>query len=80
MARTVQGEPAQAGDEIIVEGRSVGVAAKHGEIVEVVGEEGHERFRVRWDDGHESIFFPGEDAVVRRPAPKRTRSSATSRS
>jgi Domain of unknown function (DUF1918) len=76
MARTVQGQPARAGDEIVVEGRAVGVAAKHGHIVEVVGEAGHERFRVRWDDGHESIFFPGEDAVVKRPAGGRAKSSA----
>ena len=77
MARTVQGQPARAGDEIVVEGRAVGVAGKRGEILEVVGDAGHERFRVRWEDGHESIFFPGEDALVRRPARRRARSTTT---
>jgi hypothetical protein len=34
----------------------------------VVGESGPERFRVRWEDGHESIFFPGDDAAIERPS------------
>ena len=58
MTKTVHGEPARAGDEIVVEGRAVGVAAKTGEILEVLGDPGHERFRVRWEDGHESILTP----------------------
>jgi hypothetical protein len=77
MTKTIQGQPARTGDEIVVEGRAVGVAAKTGEILEVVGDSGHERFRVRWEDGHESIFFPGEDAVVRRPAGRRAKGAAT---
>jgi hypothetical protein len=32
----------------------------------------HESYRVRWDDGHESLFRPGSDATIkhstRRPA------------
>ena len=48
MTKTVHGEPARAGDQIVVEGRAVGVAAKTGEILEVLGDPGHERFRVRW--------------------------------
>jgi hypothetical protein len=68
MAKTVQGEPARAGDEIVVTGHAVGQAQRTAVIVEVLGDPGHERFRVRWEDGHESVFFPGEDAVVRRPA------------
>jgi hypothetical protein len=77
MAKTLHGEPAQAGDEIVVEGRAVGQTPKTAVIVEVLGDEGHERFRVRWEDGHESILFPGEDATVRRPRSRRAKSSAT---
>ncbi|MGH3133173.1 MAG: DUF1918 domain-containing protein [Gaiellaceae bacterium] len=77
MAKTVHGKPARAGDEIVVEGHAVGIAAKTGEILEVRGDPGHERFRVRWEDGHESIFSPGEDAVVRRAAGRRAKSPAT---
>lgn len=76
MARTVEGKPARAGDEITITGHAVGDAPKTALILEVLGEEGHERFRVRWEDGHESIFFPGEDAVVARPARRAAKSRA----
>jgi hypothetical protein len=45
-------------------------------ILEVLGDPGRERFRVRWEDGHESIFFPGEDAVLHRPLKRRPKASA----
>lgn len=67
MTKTVQGKTPRVGDEIVITGHSVGDAARTAEILEVLGEPGHERFRVRWEDGHESIYFPGEDAIVRRP-------------
>ncbi len=67
MAKTVQGKPAQVGDVIEITGHAVGDAPRTAEILEVIGEPGHEHFRVRWEDGHESIFFPGGDAVVRHP-------------
>lgn len=67
MAKTIHGKPAKPGDEIVVTGHAVGVAQRTAVIVEVLGESGRERFHVRWEDGHESVFFPGEDAVVRRP-------------
>jgi hypothetical protein len=73
MVKTVKGAPAQPGDEILITGHAVGDAPKAAKIVEVMGEPGHQRFRVRWEDGHESIFFPGDDAVIRRPAKKRSR-------
>jgi hypothetical protein len=75
MARTLQGKPARAGDEIVVAGRSVGSAQRRARILEVLGEPGHERFRVRWEDGHESVFAPGEDAALQRPT-KRTKSTS----
>jgi hypothetical protein len=43
-----------------------GGAARHGQIVEVLGAEEHRHYRVRWTDGHESIFFPSEGAHIRR--------------
>jgi hypothetical protein len=71
MKKTTQGKLARAGDEVVITGHSVGDAPKTAVILEVLGDPGHERFRVRWEDGHESIFLPGSDAVVRRPAPRR---------
>ncbi|MBM3679687.1 MAG: DUF1918 domain-containing protein [Actinobacteria bacterium] len=70
--RTADGVPAKPGDVIEITGHAVHDAPKTAEILEVIGAEGHEHFRVRWEDGHESIFFPGEDAVIRHPkVPKR---------
>jgi hypothetical protein len=77
MTRTLHGKPARAGDEIVVSGHSVGTSERKATIVEILGEQGHERFRVRWEDGHESILSPGEDAVLRRPKARRARSHAT---
>jgi RimK family alpha-L-glutamate ligase len=71
MTKTAHGKPPRAGDEIVITGHAVGDAPKRAVILEVLGEPEHVRFRVRWEDGHESIYFPGEDAVIHRPAPKR---------
>ncbi|MBI5105467.1 MAG: DUF1918 domain-containing protein [Solirubrobacterales bacterium] len=60
---------ARVGDRLETRGLH-GQAARSGEILEVVGEPGHHRYRVRWDDGHESIVFPADGvSVVRAAAP-----------
>jgi hypothetical protein len=56
------------GDLVVVSGHHVGDPERTGEILEVLGDPGHERYKVRWDDGHESIFHPGSDALVRHKA------------
>jgi len=67
MVKTVAGAPAQVGDKIEITGHAVGDSPRTAVILDVLGESGHERFHVRWEDGHESIYFPGDDAVIRRP-------------
>jgi hypothetical protein len=57
---------AQVGDLVIVEGHRLGEARRIGEILEVLGEAGHEHYRVRWDDDHESVFYPSSDATIQR--------------
>lgn len=58
------------GDVIVVGGRSVGSERTMGEILEIRGEPGHERYRIRWEDGHESIFHPTDgDATIHHYAP-----------
>lgn len=54
----------RTGDEIVVEGTVLGAPSRRGEIIEVIGEEERRHYRVRWDDGHESVYFPGPDAHV----------------
>ena len=71
MIKTVHGLPAEVGDQIQITGHAVGDAPRTAEILEVLGEPGHEHFRVRWEDGHESIYFPADDASIKPPR-KRT--------
>lgn len=49
----------------MISGHRVGEPERIGEILELLGEPGHQRFRVRWDDGRETLFYPGSDAIVR---------------
>lgn len=64
---------AQVGARIIVEGNKVGQGRREGEVVEVMATPEPTHYRVRWSDGHESIFFPSSDArvVVKKPQPKK---------
>jgi hypothetical protein len=60
------------GDVIEITGHRLGEAARMGEILEVLGGPENLHFRVRWEDGHESIFYPSNDAVVRPARPAAT--------
>ncbi len=55
---------AKPGDLIEIEAHHLGGAHRKGEILEVLGEPGHEHFRVRWEDDTETIFYPSSDAHV----------------
>ena len=55
---------ANAGDRIVIESRKVGGGRKNGEVVEVIEGVGGRHYRVRWDDGHETILYPSADAFV----------------
>jgi hypothetical protein len=52
------------GDELTVKGPRHGDEERHGEIVEVHGQDGSPPYLVRWRDGHESVFFPAAGTVV----------------
>jgi hypothetical protein len=63
---------ASPGDLVVIAAHKVGAVEQVGEILEVIpGQRPH--YRVRWEDGHESIYFPGTDATV-RPASRPARS------
>lgn len=53
-------------DVIEVAGRRVGDAPRTGEILEVLGTPEHPHYRVRWDDDHESVFYPAGDTRIGR--------------
>lgn len=66
---------AKKGDHIIVESEAVGTPTREGEILEVIEGAVAIRYRVRWSDGHESIFTPsGGSARIQprraKPAPR----------
>ena len=70
---------AHVGDLIVVHGHRLGQPTRTGEILEVLGAAEHEHYRVQWDDGHESVFTLGSDAVIQHvDRSKRRRSSARS--
>jgi Ala-tRNA(Pro) deacylase len=57
--------PARVGDIVDIGGRRLGEKGRFGEILAVLGDPAAPRFHVRWEDGHESIFYPGSDVTVR---------------
>jgi hypothetical protein len=59
-------EKAEVGDRLVVESEHVGVPAREGEVLEVIGTEDAIHYLVRWEDGHRTFIYPsvGSTAVV----------------
>ncbi|MEV4416317.1 DUF1918 domain-containing protein [Catellatospora sp. NPDC049609] len=55
---------ATEGDAITIHGKTVGARDQHGEIIKVRGPHGGPPYRVRFNDGHEGLVYPGPDAVI----------------
>ena len=51
------------GDRIAVETERVGQPPHTGEILEVIEGATSVSYRVRWNDGHESVFIPAAGAA-----------------
>jgi hypothetical protein len=49
----------KTGDRIVVESETVGTPAREGEILEILQGNVGISYRVRWTDGHETLFTPG---------------------
>ncbi|MET8686551.1 DUF1918 domain-containing protein [Streptomyces sp. NPDC004732] len=60
---------ATVGDELVVHGRIVGQHDRIAQVVEVLGTDGGPPYRVRFEDGHETVMSPGPDTVVRHQDP-----------
>ncbi len=49
----------------LIEARGIhGESPRRGEIVELMGRPGHEHYRVKWDEVHESIVYPADGVIV----------------
>jgi hypothetical protein len=60
----------KVGNRVKVESESTEWSPRTGVIEEVVREPPSPRYRIRWDDGHESIYAPAAGAL-RRAEPTR---------
>ena len=54
---------ANVGDRIAIETEKVGTAERHGVVLEVIEADYGTRYRVAWDDGHESTVHPTAGAM-----------------
>jgi hypothetical protein len=68
---------ARAGDLIVIHGHRLGESTRTAEILEVLGEPGHEQYRVRWEDDRETIYYPGDDATIKRAVVTRPRATGS---
>ena len=50
------------GDRVVVESESTSRAPRAGTVKEVVREQ-PPRYRIEWDDGHESVYTPSSGAL-----------------
>jgi hypothetical protein len=50
---------ARKGDRLIVESERVDQPAREGEVLEVIRRAPTIAYRIRWNDGHETVFTPG---------------------
>jgi Domain of unknown function (DUF1918) len=55
---------AAVGDTLTVKAVRQGEKDRHGTIIEVHGQDGEPPYLVRWQDEHESVFFPTAGSVV----------------
>jgi hypothetical protein len=58
----------EAGDRVRLESESTERAPRSGVVQEVIAQANHPRYRIRWDDGHESIYTPAAGALSRTEA------------
>jgi Domain of unknown function (DUF1918) len=62
------------GDRVEQQARSTARAGRAGEIQEIVQPD-PPRYRIRWDDGHESVYAP-TDGCLKRIARRKARRAA----
>jgi uncharacterized protein DUF1918 len=64
----------QVGERVVAESESTDRRPRRGVIQEVMRETPHPRYRIRWDDGRETIYAPAAGAL-RADAPETANAS-----
>jgi hypothetical protein len=64
------------GKRVVAESESIARRPRSGVVEEVLRGDPSPRYRIRWDDGHESIYTPASGALRAEPRPKRQRQAA----
>ena len=57
---------ASVGDQLVVKSRHVGNPDRDALVLEVRGQNGAAPYKVRWNDGHQSLFFPASDCSIKQ--------------
>jgi Domain of unknown function (DUF1918) len=55
----------EIGDRVVAESESTEREPRKGAVAEKIVEHSSVRYRIRWDDGHESIYTPAAGALHR---------------
>jgi hypothetical protein len=67
----------QVGKRVVAESESIDRRPRPGVVEAVLRGDPSPRYRIRWDDGHESIYTPASGALRAEQRPKRQRRAAS---
>jgi hypothetical protein len=56
------------GDHVVAESESTERRPRHGVVEEVLRAEPHPRYRIRWDDGRQTVYTPAAGALRKAAA------------
>jgi hypothetical protein len=65
----------KVGDRVAVEAEGTQYRPRHGAVEEVLGSLVAPRYRIRWDDGHESVYTPQAGALHKLPSGRRRKAT-----
>jgi hypothetical protein len=66
----------KVGKRVVAESESIDRRPRSGAVKEVLRGDPAPRYRIRWDDGHESIYTPASGALRAEQRPKRPERAA----
>ena len=69
----------EVGKRVVAESESIGRRPRPGVVEELLRGDPSPRYRIRWDDGHESIYTPASGALRAGPGRKRPQQAAPRR-